>query len=139
MKQSSLAKVCKIHGDFIAYNMICDSVQDIHILDFGDARTGFNFEDVVRFWEHIWAISQSIRWKSSFFVRINEAFLSGYGLTPSTVKDQAFVMLRLYNGLTNLLSYHFSINYMGWRSRWVNQRITNSSLMWAKEEIASLA
>ncbi len=58
MENSTYLKIRKIHGDFISYNMIRDYLYNIHIIDFADTRIGFNIEDVVRFWEHMWAMSQ---------------------------------------------------------------------------------
>lgn len=129
-------KIGKIHGDFIAYNLLYDHSGNVYILDFGDARVGFNLEDVVRFWEHLWVMGQTSRWRMEFFTNACEAFVSGYGIGEAVVKQEEFVVLRAYNALTNFLAFHVSSEFLNWRSRRITSQMTNSSFAWVQRQFS---
>src|SRR5690554_5880468 len=58
---SQNAFVCRVHGDFVIYNVMIDRSSNLHVADFGDTRLSGNLEDVARMYSSLWAIVNTSR------------------------------------------------------------------------------
>ena len=122
--------ICQIHGDFTPHNVFRDTSENVRILDFGDSRRGYHLEDVVRFWELLWSMAHASRARQHHIIEAGSKFLRGYGLDPAIIHTKSFVMLRVYNVITNYLGFHASKHYLSYKSQWLMWRITKESMRW---------
>lgn len=121
---------CKIHGDFIIYNMLIDNKRDIHIIDFGDTRVACNIDDVVRFYSNLWAISHTNHWRKSMFLRVANDFLTAYGLSSDIVETPYFKAMMAYNFLIHLYGQFCMRDLLSFVSNMELNQVTRAGLRW---------
>jgi len=123
-------KICKIHGDFIIYNLLIDKNNNIHVLDFGDTRIACNLDDVARFYSNIWAIAHTNHWRKGMFLDIANNFLTSYGLEPKVVETPYFKLMMAYNFIIHLYGQHCMRDLLSFVSHMELNQITRSGLRW---------
>jgi len=130
-------KFCRIHGDFIIYNMILDRELNLHIIDFGDTRIASNISDVVRFYSNLWAIAHTNASRKSLLLPVANDFLTAYGLPVNIVETPHFKTLMAYNFLIHLCGEHRmrQLNLMSFTSRLELRQITKIGLNWIDNRI----
>lgn len=122
--------ICKIHGDFIIYNMLIDNKSDIHIIDFGDTRVACNIDDVVRFYSNLWAIAHTNNWRKCIFLRVANDFLEAYGLDYEIVESPYFKAMMTYNFLIHLYGQFCMRNLLSFISNMELNQVTRAGLKW---------
>jgi len=123
-------RFCRIHGDFIVYNMLMDDRERIHVIDFGDSRIGSNLEDVARFYSNLWAISQTSKWRQDRFLKVANRFLESYGLSAEIVETPFFKSLMAYNFLIHLYGQFCMRGSLSFMSNYELGLITKAGLNW---------
>jgi hypothetical protein len=135
--EKRLVRFCRIQGDFAVGNMLVDPDWQIYILDFADSRIGVTLEDVARFYEQVWAISQTSRRRAGFCSQILDAFLRGYGAPLGIERTAFFKALVGYNGLISCITEFTTAPYI--RSQILTRielkRLKNATLRWMSREI----
>jgi len=121
---------CKIHGDFIIYNMLIDPQNNIHIIDFGDTRVACNIDDVARFYSNLWAIAHTNRWRKSMFLSIANNFLVAYGLDIKIVETPYFKTMMTYNFLIHLYGQFCMRDLLSFVSNMELNQVTKAGLRW---------
>lgn len=132
-------KICRIHSDFNSYNIIINEDMTIHIVDFGDTRIGISLEDVGRFYEHIWAMSQTSKRRKKIFTEALSVFLKAYGIEQETLDMPFFRSIRALNAIIHLISEYYNRQFLHGSiiTKLELRRITNKSLMWISREIST--
>lgn len=126
---------CKLHGDFVIYNIMIDDNQDLHVMDFGDTRESINLEDVARFYSSLWAISETNSYRKRLLKEAIERFLHAYGYGSGILDTEYFKCNLAYNFLTHLSGQHHMKHLLSWTSyREINQ-ITRAGLRWINSEL----
>ncbi len=105
-------RICQIHGDFIAYNMLANENMDIHVLDFADTRIGAAVEDIGRFYELIWAMEKISLLHKKTFLKAGNVFLRSYGIEEIMLSTKLFSAIRALNGLIHCISEFTQRGYM---------------------------
>jgi len=123
-------KHCRIHGDFIIYNMLIDAKKDIHIIDFGDTRLASNIDDVARFYSNLWAIAHTNHWRKSLFMKIANNFLAAYGLDSKIVDTPYFKTMMTYNFLIHLYGQFCMRDLLSFISMMELNQVTKAGLKW---------
>jgi len=128
---------CRIHGDFIVYNMLIDKQHNCHIIDFGDTRVAANIDDVARFYSNLWAISNTNRHRKSLFLSAANGFLASYGLPENIVETPYFKAMMAYNFLIHLCGEHRMrrLKLISFTSGLELRQITKAGLKWIDNEI----
>jgi len=128
---------CRIHGDFIVYNMLIDKQNDFHVIDFGDTRIAANIDDVARFYSNLWAISNTNRQRKSLFLAAANGFLASYGLPEDIVETPYFKAMMAYNFLIHLCGEHRmrQLKLISFTSGLELRQITKAGLKWIDSEI----
>jgi len=136
-QQDNYIRFCRIQGDFAVGNMLVDPDWHIYVLDFADSRIGVNLEDVARFYEQLWAISQTNGLRGRLFSRALETFLQGYGAPPGIERTPFFKALIGYNGLISCITEHTTAPYIRYQimTRLELKRLKNVTLRWLSKEI----
>lgn len=132
-------RICQIHGDFIAYNMLVNNNMDIHILDFADTRIGAAIEDIGRFYELLWAIEKSSLLHKKTFSKARKVFLHSYGIEESILSTKLFSAIRALNGLIHCISEFSQKKHMSGQllTRMELKFITRVSLNRMTKEVAA--
>lgn len=128
-------RLCRIHGDFIIYNMLIDEYGNIHIIDFGDTRFACNIDDVARFYSNLWAIAYTNNWRKSMFLGFADDFLASYGLDSKVVETPYFKLIMTYNFLIHLYGHHCMRDLLSFVSNMELNQITRAGLKWIDENI----
>jgi len=123
-------EICRIHGDFIIYNMIIDKQSNLHILDFGDTRIACNLDDVARVYSNLWAIAHTNNWRKSLFSSVANDFLMSYGLETSIVETPYFKSMMAYNFLIHLYGQFCMRNLLSLVSYMELNQVTKAGLKW---------
>lgn len=124
---------CRIHGDFIVYNLLLDQNLTLHVLDFGDTRIGNNLEDVARFYSQLWAMAQTSNERRHLFLPLLERFLLAYGLKPHITDTPCFQAMLAYNFVMHLNGQHSMAHLLSWNSRRELNQITKAGLRWVQK------
>lgn len=127
--------ICRIHGDFIIYNMLIDKKIDIHIIDFGDSRIACNIDDVARFYSNLWAIANTNKWRKSMFLNVANDFLKAYGLDPEIVQTPYFKAMMAYNFLTHLYGQFRMQELLSFVSKMELNQVTRAGLKWIDKNL----
>ncbi|NWN90431.1 phosphotransferase [Marinobacter adhaerens] len=126
---------CRVHGDFLIYNILIDNQHNLHILDFGDTRISGNLEDVSRFYSSIWAIAQTNRTRRKLFGDLPQRFLRAYGVSPEVINTPYFRCNLVYNFLTHLEGQHYMRDFLSWNSNREMTQITQAGMKWVYQQI----
>ena len=131
-------RVCRVHGDFVAYNMVADPEWNIYIADFADTHIGASTEDVGRFCELLYAVAKTSRKREGLFTEAVNVFLRAYGGSKEMPQSPLFKAIRAYNVLLHLISeYHIRPYVMSqFFTRLELRRISNASFRWLSMEFA---
>ena len=132
---SNNAFPCQVHGDFVLYNALVDSQQNLHILDFSKTRTSSNLEDVVRFYSTLWAVAQTNRTRRSLLHELPARFLKAYGSPPLIPESPYFRANLVYNFLAHLQAQHCRRNSFSWNTNREMSQITNAGMKWVYQQI----
>ena len=132
-------RLCRVHGDFIAYNMFVDQNWNISILDFADTRIGASIEDVVRFCDLFFALSQTSSIRKNIFPTAIKSFLNGYQIPADIYTSPFFKSIRVLNGIIHLISEHYIRPYIISLliTKLELKRITRASLKWITADMSS--
>lgn len=126
---------CRVHGDFLIYNILIDCEQNLHVLDFGDTRISGNLEDVSRFYSGLWAISRTNRTRHKILGDLPRRFLEAYGVSPDISDNPYFRCNLAYNFLTHLTGQHYMRGLLSWNSNREMSQITRAGLKWVYQQI----
>jgi len=126
---------CQIHGDFVLYNVLVDSQQNMHILDFSQTRISSNLEDVARFYSTLWAIAQTNRTRRSLLHELPSRFLKAYGLPPLIAESAYFRANLVYNFLVHLEAQHRRRKKFSWNTNREMSQITRAGMKWIYQQI----
>ncbi|MFP3978296.1 phosphotransferase [Marinobacter sp. KMM 10035] len=126
---------CRVHGDFLIYNILIDCNQNLHVLDFGDTRISGNLEDVSRFYSGLWAISKTNRARHKLLGDLPRRFLEAYGVAPKILDNPYFRCNLAYNFLTHLTGQHYMKELLSWNSNREMSQITRAGLKWVYQQI----
>lgn len=129
-------KICRIHGDFIIYNMLFDKEDNIHVMDFGDTRKGTNIEDVARLYSNLWAISQTSRLRKAKFLKMADNFLQAYGLKKDIVDTPFFKAVMAYNFLIHLYGQFCMRDSLSFNSNYELSQITKAGIAWIDKQLS---
>jgi len=127
--------ICRVHGDFIIYNMLIDNMSNIHIIDFGDTRVACNIDDVARFYSNLWAIAHTNNWRKSMFLDAANDFLSAYGLEKEIVDTPYFKTMIAYNFLIHLYGQYCMRNLLSFVSNMELSQVTRAGLKWIDQNL----
>jgi hypothetical protein len=126
---------CQIHGDFVLYNVLVDSQQNMHTLGFSKTRVSSNLEDVARFYSTLWAIAQTSRTRHNLFHELPARFLKAYGL-PSLIAGSAYFQANLvYNFLAHLEAQQRGRKTFSWNTNREMSQITRAGMKWVYQQI----
>jgi len=134
-RQENRVRICRVHGDFIVYNMLVDDNDDLHVLDFGDTRISSSIEDVARFYQNIWAISHTSKHRKRLFQEVRDGFLVNNGLPLDIVEAPFFKAVMAYNAVIHLVGGHAMRDLLSLPSRMELAQITNVGLKWMRNEV----
>jgi hypothetical protein len=126
---------CQIHGDFVLYNVLVDSQQNMHTLGFSKTRISSNLEDVARFYSTLWAIAQTNRTRRSLFHELPARFLKAYGLPPLIDESPYFRANLVYNFLAQLEAQHRRRTSFSWNTNREMSQITRAGMKWVYQQI----
>lgn len=126
---------CRTHGDFVVYNMMLDSNARLHVLDFGDTKINSNFEDVVRFYSILLAISQTNCIRRRFFNGIADKFLQEYGIDQSGRQHPLFNCFLAYNFLVQLVGHHATRSSHSFLTYYETKSIADFGVKWLKSQL----
>lgn len=126
---------CKIHGDFIIYNVMVDEERNLHIVDFGDTRVSGNLEDVSRMYSSLWAIADTNRIRRRLLEGIPEQFLQAYGYSPDIVETPYFQCNLAYNFLVHLEGQYYMRDMLSWTSYREMSQITKAGIRWINRHL----
>jgi hypothetical protein len=126
---------CQIHGDFVLYNVLVDSQQNMHTLGFSKTRISSNLEDVARFYSTLWAIAQTNRTRRSLFHELPARFLKAYGLPPLIAESPYFRANLVYNFLADLKAQHDRRKELSWNTNREMSQITSAGMKWVYQQI----
>jgi len=131
-------RFCRVHGDFVAYNMIVDPEWNIYVADFADTHIGVSTEDVGRFCELLYAVAETSRKRESLFTQAVNVFLGAYGASKKIDQSPFFKTIRAYNVLLHLISEFSMRPYVRklLLTRMELRRISNASVRWLSKELA---
>lgn len=105
-------RFCRIHSDFIASNQMKDAEWNVYILDFADSRIGASVEDLGRFYEQLFAIGQTGRYRKKLLDRAIDVFLQAYGVPLDIIERPFFKAVVAYNGLISCISEYMARPYI---------------------------
>ncbi|SHK46174.1 Phosphotransferase enzyme family protein [Marinobacter antarcticus] len=126
---------CRIHGDFLVYNILIDSQKNLHVLDFGDTRISGNLEDVSRFYSSLWAIAQTNGTRRKLLGDLPQRFLKAYGVSPEIADTPYFRCNLVYNFLTHLEGQNYMRDLLSWNSNREMSQITRAGMKWVYQQI----
>lgn len=138
-QQDNSVRFCRVHGDFIANNMVVDEGWNIYILDFADTHVGASTEDIGRFYQLFWAMSQTSAFRRQIFSKALDIFLHSYGF-PKGIHDSPLLKsIRALNVIIHLISEHSARPYIRRQilTRLSFKRISTLSIRWLKGEWAA--
>jgi hypothetical protein len=136
-QQDNFIRFCRLQGDFAVGNMLVDPNWHIYVSDFADSRIGASLEDVVRFYEQLWAMSRTNRHRGRLLSRALQAFLHGYGAPLGIEETPFFKALIAYNGLISCITEFTTAPYIKYQimTRFELKRLKNATLRWISAEI----
>ncbi|SOB75157.1 Phosphotransferase enzyme family protein [Marinobacter sp. LV10R510-11A] len=126
---------CRVHGDFIIYNVLIDKQRDLHILDFGDTRVSGNLDDVARFYSGLWAIVATNATRRRLFGDLPQRFLNAYGVSHEIIETPYFRCNLVYNFLTHLSGQLYMRDLLSWNSNREMNQITRVGIKWVYQQI----
>jgi Ser/Thr protein kinase RdoA (MazF antagonist) len=126
---------CRIHGDFLIYNMMIDRNKNLHVLDFGDTCISGNIEDVARFYSALFAIAKTNSIRNKLLGHLPSSFLQAYGLPVKIVETPYFQCNLAYNYLTHLAGQFFMRDMLSWQSNREMSQITRAGLKWVYKQL----
>ncbi|WP_144012708.1 hypothetical protein [Marinobacter sp. BSs20148] len=126
---------CQIHGNFVLYNVLVDSQQNMHTLGFRKTRVSSNLEDVARFYSTLWAIAQTSRTRHNLFHELPARFLKAYGLPPLIAESAYFQANLVYNFLAHLEAQHRRRKAFSWNTNREMSQITRAGMKWIYQQI----
>ena len=126
---------CQVHGDFVLYNVLVDSQQNMHILDFRKTRVSSNLEDVARFYSSLWAITQTNRTRRSLLGELPARFLKAYGLPPIIADSSYFRVNLVYNFVAQLEAQHRRRNSFSWNTNREMNQIASAGMTGVYQQI----
>lgn len=129
------AFACRVHGDFILYNVLIDKQLNLHILDFGDTRVSANLDDVARFYSGLWAIASTNATRRKLFGDLPQRFLDAYGASPEIVETPYFRCSLVYNFLTHLSGQFYMRDLLSWNSNREMSQISRVGIKWVYQQI----
>ena len=129
------AFVCRVHGDFIVYNVLIDQNRQLHVVDFGDTRVSGNYEDVARMYSSLYAIADTNRTRRRRLGHLPSVFLNGYGLSMQATETPYFKCNMAYNYLTHLEGQHYMRDLLSWNSNIEMSQITRAGMRWIKRQL----
>lgn len=134
---SQNAFVCRVHGDFVIYNVMIDQNRDLHVADFGDTRMSGNLEDVARMYSSLWAIANTSQYRKRVLGSLPDRFLRGYGLNPNITATPYFKANLAYNFLTHYegQNYMRTLGLLSWTSDLEMSQISRTGMRWIKQQI----
>lgn len=135
LQSSSGLFQCRVHADFIVYNILVDKELDFHVLDFSDVRLGCCLDDVVRFYSGLYAMSRTNRMRNRVLGNLLSTFLSGYGYSPEITSHPYFKLVMLYNFLIQFCVKHNMRNMHSFVSRLEVSSITRVGHDWIKSQL----
>jgi len=126
---------CRTHGDFVVYNIIFDEIDNFFILDFGDTKINSNFEDVVRFYSILLAISETNIIRKKFLKGVCDRFLEEYGLNKNVLKHPLFKCFMAYNYLVQLVGHHSTRKRQSFLTYYETKSISDFGVIWLKNNV----
>lgn len=131
-------KICMIHADFACVNMMCNSLHQVYIHDFAEARIGTNFEDIGRFYEFLYGIAKTSTYRNKVIGRAMDAFVSGYGFDDGLEENTFFMAIRAYNCVLNSCAAYSQRPYLSFSSNLAAKRMTAASIRWLESKLAAI-
>lgn len=126
---------CQVHGACGLYNVLVDSQQNMHILDFRKTRISSNLEDVARFYSSLWAITETNRTRRDLFGDLPARFLEAYGLPPLFAQNPYFRANLVYNFVAQLQTQYCRRHKMSWNTNRKMNQIANIGMKWVYQQI----
>lgn len=129
------AFACRIHGDFVIYNILIDNKKNLHVLDFGETCISGNLDDVARFYSSLWAIAETNPARRKFLRDLPMRFLNAYGVPPEITETPYFRCSLVYNFLTHLSGQFYMRHLLSWNSNREMSQITRAGMNWVYRQI----
>ena len=136
-QEENYIRFCRVHGDFVAYNMVVDQNWNVFIADFADTHIGASTEDIGRFCELLYAMAQTNRVRNKIFTNAVDVFLEAYGIPLNIQRSPLLKTIRALNVILHLISeYHIRPYVMSLLfTKMELRRISIASLRWLSREL----
>ncbi|SOB75163.1 Phosphotransferase enzyme family protein [Marinobacter sp. LV10R510-11A] len=133
--EANNAFACRVHGDFVIYNILIDKQKNLHVLDFGETCISGNLDDVARFYSSLWAIAETNSTRRKLLGDLPARFLNAYGVSPEIVETPYFRCSLVHNFLTHFSGQFYMRDLLSWNSNREMSQITRAGIKWVYKQI----